>query len=58
MPPRARGHELAGTRGQGPLASGPCHKFSFFQNFKIITNFVIEIGDLPNVQNSPNFARQ
>jgi hypothetical protein len=46
----------AATGCRGPLASGTCHKFSFFQNFKIITNFVIKISDLPDVQNSPNFA--
>jgi hypothetical protein len=38
-----------------PLASGPCH-LNFFLNFKINTNFVIEVGDLPDVQNSSNFA--
>jgi hypothetical protein len=47
------GHVTMGRRG--PLASDPCH-LNFSLNFKIITNFVIHIGDLPNVQTLPNFA--
>jgi hypothetical protein len=40
---------------RGALASGPYH-LNFSLNFKISINFVIQIGDLPNVQNSPNFV--
>jgi hypothetical protein len=56
-------HMRVGTRGPGhvtmvrcgPLASGPCH-LNFSLNFKISTNFVIQIGDLSDVKNSLNFA--
>jgi hypothetical protein len=44
-----------GGSGRGLLASGPCH-LNFSLNFKINTKFVIQIGDLPQVYNSPNFA--
>jgi hypothetical protein len=44
----------AAMRRHGPLANGPCH-LNFSPNFEISTKFVIEIGDFPHVQNSPNF---
>jgi hypothetical protein len=50
---RGPGHVAMGRCG--PLASGPCH-LNFSLNFKISTNFVIQIGDLPDVKNSLNFA--
>jgi hypothetical protein len=53
MGARWLGHTAMGHRGL--LASGPCH-LNFSLNFIISTNFVIQIGDLPNVQNSPNFT--
>jgi hypothetical protein len=40
------GHAALGHRG--PLANGPCH-LNFSLNFKISTNFVIQIADLPDV---------
>jgi hypothetical protein len=40
------GHATMGRRGL--LASGPCH-LNFCLIFKINTNFVIQIGDLPYV---------
>jgi hypothetical protein len=54
-PPRCRcmcmgtswlGHVTMGRRGL--LASRPCH-LNFFLNIKIRTNFIIQIGDLPDV---------
>jgi hypothetical protein len=46
---------VRGGRDTRPwAASGPCHYF--FQNFKTRTNFIIQIGDLPDVQYLPNFA--
>jgi hypothetical protein len=55
--PHMRGCALAGTRGHGPVASRPCH-LNFSLNFKISTKFLIQIGDLPDAQNSPNFANR
>jgi hypothetical protein len=46
MSARWLGHAVMGHRG--PLASEPCH-LNFPLNFKISTNFIIEIGDLPDV---------
>jgi hypothetical protein len=48
-PPWCR-HALGGTRGHGPSwAAGKraLPQIFSFQNFKIITNFVIEIGNFP-----------
>jgi hypothetical protein len=55
--PCARGHVLSGTCGHGPLwAAGkralPLKLFPKIQNHH---KFLIQIGDLPDVQNSPNF---
>jgi hypothetical protein len=43
----------------GRWQAGPATEyFNLSQNFKTNTNFVIQFGDLPDVQNSLNFAGQ
>jgi hypothetical protein len=50
---RCPGHAAMGRRG--PLVSGPCHFSNFLKIFHL-PNFEIQNSDLPDVQNSLNFA--
>jgi hypothetical protein len=56
--PHMRGRVIAGTRGHGPswASRKQALPLNFVLNFKINTNFVIQVGDIPDVQTSPNFA--